>query len=1403
MTTATKAPPPPPPLTDTEIIKLAQHQQLPLPPFLLSPSSHQTLLSYLHTRSSSSSTSSLAVSEYTIALLSLLSLSPNHQTQPLLSSLLLAYTHLFTSLNIPHDSLSLKTIQFFDTLLTHIPVKHLTSIIDSILSNLSVISTLDDAQLLDLLPRGLDLVVKEEGTGYVSLVIDRILGCDWSKGLLVKMVFIARDFFGFVDKMRRREFLEKVFKGMRTVDLQDLPSFVYQLLVLASKGFNRREVIEGIVGFFGSKMGPKRNSTVRQIEGTVLLHVNFAVKQDPTLGQEVMGLVKLDLRTVNHFTVAVLLSVARVRRFSDSSMGVLKMALVTAYCDYKFAKDCKWLPDDLKEEYIQTAEIVEKCVLRAVNESKFGREHIVPSIVHLGFLLLEAVEEGHCREFWKSTGLLGMEELGIQIMKTLFEVHDMARNEIIEQIKFRILSLKPDQSMPIIRLLGQLVLSYPYPMLEYVSRLKELLDYFTFMHGKVATYLVKALLPLVRSCRDLQDYTILVVRKAMFRREDSVRIAATNAIIDLILAEKQSKRDGLFSFQDSSSQASCSQQAEIPCSIGGGLFQELSGLLQRCLYQQAKVKEVMYNGLVNLVLVDPSSGGPVLNFLLPHFVRFFGEEADAQLGVGCCVKSECGKVLIIEPLDRLLSCVSWILLLQQQGKADGPSDSTRTCFGFSLSQDNEVGRNSSDITFSNALLKIWKCLRNGSLEDILGQTHDASSTSLDEKRRCCSLILSGIIEVLLNTIASELEEARDTKKVDLEKELIEFVDLRISLEKDTCTSRQTSITKRVNLQSTHDIAGGIDLGDTNFTQEQIPFLATSTIYQLLQTALKLYTTEGSNDVATSQNHNQPGSGKASKHHFKIISFVLNALLRHVKSAPVVGKKHPSITLAYGEVKMLGPPLLKLIFLHISESKFVIHHTKKEAKGKKNVEDRKKHLHLAFICLKELTAISLQSSHLNGLLVDLLSVSTHEYASLDEECEAASKIDDQLLRSKEMFIVKILKPLFFELLELSFFHEVEVICEMILMIGDKMPCKWRNSHGAWAISVCKSNTITNSNVAKSVVRLAIYLTSPPNDLSVAQDMAKSLLQVIGSERNNLLEVSESYHLITQSTCSSVTSCLLQLIESVIVDMDWAIKKLKTFSLITQKSIHLSQNGEHASELVLEENLYSRAEAVVKVLSSFVLMSLQDPEAEYFLRLAARFYKHLAQMSKLRIAPKGFKQLMPSLQFQKFVELTCKQLTVPIYDFVAEMQRVQQETGKSKGIITKIKRENKCIPDLIFQIEDYEKYLIQLTKASKVNLLRHAKRSMSRDFKILGPKKIGREEDASNHEPNHNDSPAAGNESSEDSEDNEGNGSGKVLSPRPVSPLAAEDSESNGEDESSVPNAKRLKRNGVVQDSDDET
>lgn len=54
----------------------------------------------------------------------------------------------------------------------------------------------------------------------------------------------------------------------------------------------------------------------------------------------------------------------------------------------------------------------------------------MPSMLQFAFLLLESADEGSRHEACNLSGLLGIEELAIQMLRTLFEAHDMARNEV-------------------------------------------------------------------------------------------------------------------------------------------------------------------------------------------------------------------------------------------------------------------------------------------------------------------------------------------------------------------------------------------------------------------------------------------------------------------------------------------------------------------------------------------------------------------------------------------------------------------------------------------------------------------------------------------------------------------------------------------------------------------------------------------------------------------------------------------------------------------------------------------------------------------------------------------------------------------------------------------------------------
>lgn len=65
-----------------------------------------------------------------------------------------------------------------------------------------------------------------------------------------------------------------------------------------------------------------------------------------------------------------------------------------------------------------------------VAESIGGREHVVPSIVQVGFLLLEATNGDPGEEDGPDEGVMSTEEICVNMLKSLFETHEMARTEV-------------------------------------------------------------------------------------------------------------------------------------------------------------------------------------------------------------------------------------------------------------------------------------------------------------------------------------------------------------------------------------------------------------------------------------------------------------------------------------------------------------------------------------------------------------------------------------------------------------------------------------------------------------------------------------------------------------------------------------------------------------------------------------------------------------------------------------------------------------------------------------------------------------------------------------------------------------------------------------------------------------
>ena len=67
-----------------------------------------------------------------------------------------------------------------------------------------------------------------------------------------------------------------------------------------------------------------RTRELRHIQGTTLLHLNFAAKQDQTVGKTVLQIFKDDSWIPTPFRVALMLSMATIHRFRDATLKELK-----------------------------------------------------------------------------------------------------------------------------------------------------------------------------------------------------------------------------------------------------------------------------------------------------------------------------------------------------------------------------------------------------------------------------------------------------------------------------------------------------------------------------------------------------------------------------------------------------------------------------------------------------------------------------------------------------------------------------------------------------------------------------------------------------------------------------------------------------------------------------------------------------------------------------------------------------------------------------------------------------------------------------------------------------------------------------------------------------------------------
>ncbi|GLI65567.1 hypothetical protein VaNZ11_009036, partial [Volvox africanus] len=273
-----------------------------------------------------------------------------------------------------------------------------------------------------------------------------------------------------------------------------------------------------------------------------------------------------------------------------------------------------------------------------------------------------------------------------------------------------------EQALPAVVLLSNLAARYPAFLYEHATKLKDAFQSFLLLPAPVALGLLLGLWPLARCRRDLADHMVMLLRKVMFSREASSRLVAVRGFLFILVQQLRAAAGGgvakdeeqlraaaaaaMPSFsQPSCSQSSLSQMQALASGEGVSLQHELQGFLRRALGQQAAVRAALYDGLSEILLVDPGSRDVVLELVAPQFYRYVTEGVTMPpLYYKLLVAGGAGgsdPVVLLEPLPALLACVRRLVALCRDpwvGDGDGGAVNRdgRGPYGLGLLADEDA-----------------------------------------------------------------------------------------------------------------------------------------------------------------------------------------------------------------------------------------------------------------------------------------------------------------------------------------------------------------------------------------------------------------------------------------------------------------------------------------------------------------------------------------------------------------------------------------------------------------------------------------------------------------------------------------------------------------------------------------
>ncbi|XP_045417677.1 Fanconi anemia group I protein isoform X1 [Lemur catta] len=1097
--------------------------------------------------------------------------------------------------------------------------------------------------------------------------------------------------------------VEKVLRMFSKVNLQEIPPLVYQLLVLSSKG-SRKSVLEGIIAFFNEldKQHAAEQSgdelldlvtvpsgELRHVEGTIILHFVFAIKLDYELGRELLKHLKAGQQgdfsnNLCPFSIALLLSLTRIRRFEEQVFDLLKISIVKSFKDLQLLQGSKFL-----QNLVLHRPCVSVMILEVVKNSVHSWDHVTQGLVELGFILMDSygpkkILDGKTVE--TSLGLSRMPnqhacKLGADILLETFKIHEMIRQEILERVLNRVVTRASSPISHFLDLLSNIVMYAPLVLQSCSSKVTETFDYLSFLPLQTVQGLLKAVQPLLKVSMSMRDSLILVLRKAMFASQLDAR---KSAVAGFLLLLKNFKVLGSLSSSQCSQSIGVSQvHVDIHSrynSVANETFcLEIMDSLRRCLGQQADVRLMLYEGFYDVLRRNSQLANSIMQTLLSQLKQFYEPKPDLlpPLKLEACILTQGDHISLEEPLDYLLCCIqhclAWyksrVVPLQQ-----GEEEEEEEAFYQDL---------------DDMLESITSRMIKSELEDFeLDKSADFSqSTSIGIKNNICAFLVMGICEVLIeyNFSISNFSKNKFEEVLSLfmcYKKLSDILNEKAGKGKTKMANKTND--SFLSMKFVSDLLTALFRDSTQSHEESLSVLRSSNEFMRYAVNVALQKVQQLKE----RGHVSGPDGQNPEKIFYNLCDITRVLLWRYTSIPTSveesGKKEKGKS-----ISLLCLEGLQKIFSAVQQFYQPKIQQFLRALDVTDNEDREED-----VAVGVTQRAAFQIRQFQRSLLNLLSSQEEDF------------------NSKEAYLLVTVLTSLSKLLEPSSPQFVQML--------------------SWTSKICKENSREDALFCKSLMNLLFSLhVLYKSPVTLLRDLSQDIHGHLGDiDRDVEVEKTNHFAMVNLRTAAP-TVCLLVLsqAEKVLEEVDWLITKLK--GQVSQETLSEEASSQAtASSHPAEKAIIMQLGTLLTFFHELVQTALPSGSCvDTLLKDLCKMYTILTALVRYYLQVCRSSGRIPK-NMEKLVKLSGSHLTPLCYSFISYVQNKKSQglkyTGEKKKektaavatAMARVLRETKPIPNLIFAIEQYEKFLIHLSKKSKVNLMQHIKLSTSRDFKIKG-------------------------------------------------------------------------------------